>query len=818
MKPRRKTQTALAVLSNASPPGDLRRRFYWLALYLLLAAAMPAGLQAQVVAGEVTDPQGVPVQGVLVEISDAAGQVWRVRTDAWGRYQIAGLGAGRYRLRALCDDFEVVEREIEVAALDSVQADVQFVAVRSNVTSIEVIGESAETLREIPGSVYLVSKEELLHSRPMDANEALRRVPGVNLREDSGPVALRLNIGLRGLNPDRSRRVLMLEDGIPISLAPYGEPEMYYSPPIDRMKRVEVLKGSGQIMYGPQTVGGVMNFVTPDPPSSTRAEFDLEGGQRGFFTGQGSLGGSNREQSAGWFLNFLRKQGDGFRNFYFNLNDLQSKFTLKVGERHNFAFKLGLYDEWSNSTYLGLTTPQFREDPKQNVVPSDRLEVQRSSTSVSHSVALSPTALVNTSFFAYCTRRNWRRQDFDRSDKGKDYLAIAGDPSLPGGAVFLLDSTGNRNREFLVTGIQSNLAYEHRLGGLRNKLDAGIRYLYEAADDKRINGERFDASTGILRDDEDRFGKAFSLFVQNRFFLTDKLVLTPGFRLEQYRYERHILRQRVNGIPTDVDIRKKDSLVQAVPGLGISYQVHEFLTVFGGVHRGFAPPRTKDAISRDGESLDLDAELSWNYEVGVRFGPHRAVRGEVTYFRLDFENQIIPGAESGGATTTLVNAGETLNQGIESSVRVNWDQLFHSPLVVYTDIRHMYLPTATFTRNALFAGNRLPYAPETTFSFLVGVRQRNGFGVQFEATYVGDQFGDNNATVTPSADGTIGLLPSYTLLSLGVDYTFQRERYQVQPYVVIKNLADKVYISSRAPEGIQPGLFRQVNAGVRFIF
>ena len=108
---------------------------------------------------------------------------------------------------------------------------------------------------EIPGSVFLIQKEELAESNPMDANEVLRRVPGITLREDSGPVGMRLNIGIRGLNPDRSRKVLMMEDGIPIALAPYGEPEMYYSPPIDRMRRVEVLKGSGQIVHGPQTVG-----------------------------------------------------------------------------------------------------------------------------------------------------------------------------------------------------------------------------------------------------------------------------------------------------------------------------------------------------------------------------------------------------------------------------------------------------------------------------------------------------------------------------------------------------------------------------------
>ena len=782
---------------------------------LALLAIVAVGLRAQTIEGVVTDPLSVPVMGVKLELLQNRMQAW---TDRTGHYEIGNVAAGRYTIRALSDDFETVEAQVQVPRQGILRHDFRFVAVRSSETSIKVVGESSDILRDIPGSVFLISKEELLESRPIDANEVLRRVPGVNLREDSGPAAMRLNVGLRGLNPDRSRKVLMLEDGIPISLAPYGEPEMYYSPPIDRMRRIEVLKGSGQIAHGPQTIGGVLNFVTPDPPATTRGEMDLEGGQRGFFSGRASIGGSSRNQSAGWFLNFLRKQGDGFRDFYFDINDLQSKFTLKPAKNHSFAIKLGGYDESSNSTYLGLTTPMFLSDPIQNAVPNDLLRVRRYSGSIAHTTSLSPNAVLMTTFFVYNTVRNWRRQDWDRGDKGRDYLGIAGDPSIPEGAIFLRNSTGNRNREFKVVGIQSNLSYEHRLGGIRNKLNTGIRYLYEGADDQRINGAHFDSSTGIIRDDEDRFGQAVSVFVQNRFFLTEKLIFTPGVRIEKYGYQRHILRQRVDGVPTDVDIRKNENLIKAVPGLGLSYQLDPMVTLFTGVHRGFAPPRTKDAITREGTSLDLGAELSWNYEAGVRFGPQRVVRGEVTFFRMDFENQIIPAAESGGATTTLVNGGETLHQGLEASLRVNWNDLVGSPWVIYTDIRHMYLPIAKFTRNVLFAGNRLPYAPRNTSSFLVGLRQPGGFGLQLDASYISEQFGDNRNAIMPSPDGTIGLLPGYMIWNLGFDYTIQRERLQLRPYFAIKNLTDEIYISSRAPQGIQLGLFRQVNVGMRFTF
>lgn len=178
------------------------------------------------------------------------------------------------------------------AGLES-QVRIQFRTLRPSHVQVDVIGGEPEVaLREIPGSAFLVDQRQLSDQRAMDANEVLRSLPGVHIREDSGPVGMRLNVGIRGLNPDRSRTLLVLEDGFPLALAPYGEPEMYYSPPIDRMSRIEVLKGSGSIVYGPQTIGGVLNFITPDPPLDPQGTVELAGGQRGFFAGQASYGGT----------------------------------------------------------------------------------------------------------------------------------------------------------------------------------------------------------------------------------------------------------------------------------------------------------------------------------------------------------------------------------------------------------------------------------------------------------------------------------------------------------------------------------------------
>lgn len=780
---------------------QLRPGIWCLAAHILCSSP----LAARVIGGEITGPDGFPVPGATIEVLETGETTL---SDAVGVYSLANAPDGTFTLRVTSEDFEPVEIP---ASTETTAIPVQLTEIRRNEAVIEVIATVQDLRTSIPGSLHVIRKEDLVAAKPIDANEVLRRVPGINLREDSGPVGTRLNIGMRGLNPNRSRKVLMLEDGIPIALAPYGEPDMYYSPPIERMSRVEILKGSGQIVHGPQTVGGVVNFVTPEPPSKLHGEVDLEGGQRELFVGQASLGGSNRRQSVGWITNYLHKQGDGWRQFFYDIEDFQGKVSLRPGVRHSIALKTGLYDEISNSTYLGLTTRMFEEDASQNPVPSDAFKVERVSGSVSHAYTLSADAVLSSTAFVYRTRRDWGRQDYDRFDYGRAYTGVTGHMDVPGGAIFLRDSAGNRNRLFDVYGVQSDYGLQHKYG----HLSAGGRYLYETAHDRRINGEGFDARTGVLRDEEFRYGRAFAGYVQNRFQIGSRITVTPGVRFVRYNQERHITRKR----DKDVDIPKDNGVTTAIPGLGVSVRAGGGVTAFGGVHRGFAPPGTKVAITSDGENLDLDSELSWNYEAGVRLAGQRAVSGEFTFFRMDFANQIITAAESGGATTTVTNGGSTIHQGFESSVKVHWDRLADlSGWHVYTDLRHMYLPTAIFTDNDLYGGNRLPYAPRQTFGLLFGVRQFGGLSFQIDLNAVGSQFGDNRQTVEPSPDGTIGVIPSYRIANLSLGYEIRRERWVFEPYFTVKNALNQIYISSRAPQGIQPGLFRQVNGGLRVSF
>ena len=182
-------------------------------------------------------------------------------------------------------------------------------ATTEDLTEIVVLG-SRERLERVAGGAHVLTEQDLADSRVLTINEALRKIPGVFARDEEG-LGLRPNIGIRGLNPTRSTKVLLLEDGLPLAFAPYGDNASYFHPSIERFNRIEVLKNSGQIAFGPQTVGGLVNYISADPPESFAGRLAARGGNRGYRDWQVAIGDTIAATETGWRLDATRKQSAG---------------------------------------------------------------------------------------------------------------------------------------------------------------------------------------------------------------------------------------------------------------------------------------------------------------------------------------------------------------------------------------------------------------------------------------------------------------------------------------------------------------------------
>jgi Fe(3+) dicitrate transport protein len=764
--------------------------------------------------GRVTDGNGAAVPGATVILKGLNVRYQQeVTVGPDGNYSFNNIPSGAYELTVFNHSF-AVQRE-RFTYPDRTSVDVTLVPqplVAEVAVNASLIAGTDASLSEVPGSIERVDAQTLQNSRFFSFSEALRKVAGVNVREEEG-FGLRPNIGIRGTNPTRSTKILLLEDGVPLAYAPYGDNASYYHPPIERYESIEVLKGSGQIAFGPQTIAGLVNYITPNPTEKPSFGVRLSGGNRAFFNG--SFSGSGTINKTGIFANYSRKQGNGAReNISSKLNDISTKVVQTLNDRNALTLKFSYYGEDSNVTYSGLTTAEYAADPRANPFKNDFFYGDRFGFSASHAGVLSAKAVINTNFYANKFKRHWWRQS---SNSGQRPNRLGVDPDCLSMA-HLNTTCGNegRLREYETYGVEPKFTFTYDAGtSLRGELHAGVRGHWEVQKRRQENGDLPNSRSGVASEINERRNDAYSAFVQNRFIFGD-LAITPGVRFERINIERtNLLASPIAFGNTTVN--------EVIPGIGVAYSGLPKTTLFAGIHRGFSPPRAEDIISNSGGVIELDSELSWNYEAGIRTNPFRGLRLEGTYFRLDYENQIVAASLAGGVGATLTNGGETLQQGLEFSGQLDSGVLFESRHNIYLRTAYTWLPTAEFrdirfstiTPSISITGNRLPYVPETTATTSLGYSHTNGFDAFIENVYVGRQFGDDLNTVNPIANGQRGAIPSQTYWNATANYRI--ERWKTTFFVTAKNLLDRSFIVDRS-RGILPSTSRLVQTGVHIRF
>lgn len=677
-------------------------------------------------------------------------------------------------------------------------------AEETKLPTITIIGTDQNSLSHIPGSSTLITQETLEETKPLSIQDALKKTSGIHTLETDG-YGFYPRITIRGIGSDMSRKVLLLEDGAPIALGPYTDPAAYYHPPVERMERIEILKGSGSIAHGPSTIGGAINYITKQPKNGSNIVFGY--GNLGYKSLLADYGITNDKYS--FSVSALKKEGDGWRDMAFDATDIVIKGAVKLNDNNTLGIKLTHYEHEAAHTYLGLTQKEYDENYKQNKAKNDLMIVDRDSVDLTHQYVSDSGFAVKTLAYYNKATRDWWRQN-NSFNAGTGYIDMS-------------NNSDGRLREFEVMGVDSRALFDYTLFDFENNAELGVKLHQETMRNKR--GRTADQYTYAIdtsytagsyldgiREQDTREAEAITLFAQNTFYISENTTITPGFRVEKYDQTRKINSWNGSAIPTST----KTDNTEFIPGIGATHSFAKEVTLFAGVHKGFAPPRVQDAITDAGDAVDLDAERSTNYEIGVR-GAVANANYEVTYFRLDFENQIISQSASIGAGngSGQTNAGSTLNQGLEFSGD------YHVTENITLAGNYTYLATAKFTGNRFnsngsvdVSGNRLTYAPEHLVNLMTNYKTKT-WGAGLGYSYVSKQFSDVENKTIGSANGLTGIIPSYNLWDVNAWYVINKN---AKLNLAIKNLTDEKYIASRAPGGINPGMGLNAQASLKVSF
>ena len=714
--------------------------------------------------------------------------------------------------------------------------------VQLNPVTISPIQQSPERMPETKGNVIFSGKKnEVIKLNAINANlttnnarEVFSRIPGVTIWENEGS-GIQINVGVRGLSPNRSWELNTRQNGYDISSDVFGYPEAYYNPPLEAVESLELIRGGASLQFGPQ-FGGMLNYVLK---RETKKKFSFETqnttGSYNLMSSYNAIGGKVGKFS--YYAYNHSRSADGWRE--------NSEYKIRnshVFLEYTFTEKTKLSAEYTNMDYQmqqagGLTDEQFNNNPRQSSRNRNWFGTPWNVFSLNFDTKINDKLSSNTKLFGLIGERN--SVGFTATPNNPDAI----NPSTNDYANRRVDRDLYEN-----FGLENRNLYKYNIRKIENNLAFGIR-LYKAnttrlQEGRGTTGSDFDLSTenGFTRD-LNFYTENVALFIENQFKLTEKFSITPGLRYEYINSIGNGRFGRSSG--NDVPFEEKEiSRSKPLFGLGMEYKLGS-TNIYANITQAYRPVLFSD-ITPPAVTDQIDPNLKdasgFNADLGYRGTFKNYLNFDFSLFYLSYNNRIggvrqfVNNAPTQGTFLYRTNLGETINKGIEGFVNLNVTKfleideklgnidLFATISFIdsrYTDFK-IYstsgtAPNVVITESNL-KGNRVENAPRYIHNFGLGWN-KNNFSTTLQYKMSGKIFTDANNTVTPSSNGVTGLLDKYHVLDLSAEYRFLKN-YNLRGG--INNLTDEMYATRRAGgypgPGILPGEGRTFFLSIRAKF
>jgi Fe(3+) dicitrate transport protein len=685
-------------------------------------------------------------------------------------------------------DVEIIEQKYKFNALSMPQTKGTFMYSGKKTEVINVLGLDANIAEKTPRQIFA-------------------KVPGVFVYDMDGS-GNQINISTRGLDPHRGWEFNIRKDGVITNTDIYGYPASHYSMPMEAVQNIEMIRGNGSLQYGAQ-FGGMLNYVSKTGDSTKKLALESINsiGSFGLLSTYNAVGGQIGKVN--YYAYYSKRGSDGFRD---NSRSDYEAFSAVIN--YQATSKLNMKFDFSKSKYVfqlagQLNDSMFYANPKMATrtrnyyspdiyVPSISLNYQFSTKTKLSFVSSAIFGSRNSVMF----------------DKTADIVDKIDSKTLQ-----------FANRQVDIDNYHSytnelRMLHFYNIGQMKSILVGGIQYmnndLHRRQQGKGTTGTDYDLSiTGNWGRDLHFKTQNVAIFFENHLAIGKRLSLNPGFRIESGA-------SKMSGTISYYDSNKFPSEIEhKFPLFGISgeYKLGEFQKLYSGFSQAYRPVIFKDIIPGsiyEKSSDNLKDAYGYNFEAGYR-GEFEHWKVELTYFQLLYKNRLGTLAqtdEKGNFQILRTNIGTSFTKGLECFVEYYGRVNKHLNYSIFTstalmDARYLEAQIRSGEKNVNIKGNFVESTPR--------VISRNGVTLRYKKasmtalySYTAKSYADALNTVKPSANGSIGLVPSYGILDLNGTLRVSK---MILVKVNLNNALNKMYFTKRPQFYPGPGIWSSDGRG-----
>ncbi len=678
---------------------------------------------------------------------------------------------------------------------------------------------SITRLKAIDGTTINAGKKnEVIHLSKSTFNTATNNsrqiyaeVPGLNIWE-SDQTGLQLEIGARGLSPQRTSNFNTRQNYYDISADALGYPESYYTPPSEAVDRIQLIRGAASLQYGPQ-FGGMLNFIMKKGNPDRKAELTLRQSIGSYDLSNTFVSVGGQVKKTNYYVFGQYKTSGGWRP-----NSSLDSYTVYGALEHKFNEFTSLKLEFTRLHYTaqqpgGLTDIQFEEDPSQSNRSGNWFQVNWNVFALRFEHSFSTNTEISSQFFGLYAQRNalGYLQNISHSEEQLEQ---------------------NLNRDLILStfknfGNETKILHRYKLKNTISALLFGTRYYQGFTEKDQGFGPDGRNADFTFNDRAMEAGSFYdfpsqnaSVFIENIFQINTLWSVTPGVRYEYINTESKGFSQlqHPNNPDSIIKYDNAKNLKRSVwlYGIGTSFKFTEFIETYANFSKNYRAVNFNDLYTIN-TNLIIDSNLSdesgYNIDIGIRGDLKDWVTFDASVYYLKYADRIgnkIQVDTTFHPYTFKTNISDSRTFGIEVFTSFNLNKVFSLPKghslrwfhnVTLQDGRYVNSDESSID------GKKVELVPN--FNFKTGLIYKvNNLSASLMYSYVGDQFSDAANTRIASQKALYGIIPSYQVADLSFKYKFKKG---LSLESGINNILDEKYFTRRATGYPGPGIVPSSN-------